>query len=415
MSIDRTVGTFGIALCLGGAAVSTAATPPATDQGPQARTAPGPAAAIQFDLKAIERPRILRQAAEYLNEPPVTVTATRCPRSAGGPNDFYSEGDYWWPDPANPKGPYIQRDGLSNPDNFSAHRHAMVRLSDIIGTLASAYILTGDEQYAAQAARHLEAWFVEPKTRMNPNLLYGQAIFGHSTGRSIGVIDTLHLIEVARGTSILRRSPKMQTLFPAVQHWFADYLQWMNTHPYGTGERDARNNHGTCWVVQAAAFAQLTANAEVSAYCSRRFKEVLLPNQMDRNGSFPAELQRTKPYGYSIFNLDALTTIAQILSTPQDDLWAFTTADGRGLKLATDFLYPYLADKTKWPFPKDVMYWDEWPVRQPSLIFAGLAYHDQRYLDLWQKLAADPTNDEVRRNVPIRHPLIWLREASPAP
>jgi Alginate lyase len=49
--------------------------------------------------------------------------------SAGGLHDYFSEGDYWWPDPKNPDGPYIQRDGQSNPANFDDHRKAMRRLS----------------------------------------------------------------------------------------------------------------------------------------------------------------------------------------------------------------------------------------------------------------------------------------------
>ena len=79
----------------------------------------------------------------------------------------------------------------------------MVRLSEIVGTLTSAWIVTGDDRYAAHARDHLAAWFVNEATRMNPSLLYGQAIKGKVTGRSIGIIDTIHLVEVARGAKIL--------------------------------------------------------------------------------------------------------------------------------------------------------------------------------------------------------------------
>ena len=107
---------------------------------------------------------------------PVTVTAAHSPRSAGGLHDFFSEADYWWPDPKNPDGPYIQRDGMSNPDNFVEHRRAMVRLSLIVPALAAAYKLTRNRKYAGHAALHLRAWFVDDATRMNPNLQYAQAI-----------------------------------------------------------------------------------------------------------------------------------------------------------------------------------------------------------------------------------------------
>ena len=65
---------------------------------------------------------MLKAAEAYLGEAPVTVTASSSPRSAGGRHDYFSEADYWWPDPANPGGPYVQRDGQSNPDNFDDHR-----------------------------------------------------------------------------------------------------------------------------------------------------------------------------------------------------------------------------------------------------------------------------------------------------
>src|SRR5437660_4008274 len=109
-------------------------------------------AAAGFDLNALERPRVLKAANQYLGEKPVTVTASSSPRSAGGRHDFFSEGDYWWPDPANPEGPYIQRDGRINPDNFVEHRRAMIRLSLIVPALAAAYKLTRAREDADAAA-----------------------------------------------------------------------------------------------------------------------------------------------------------------------------------------------------------------------------------------------------------------------
>jgi Alginate lyase len=364
-----------------------------------ARAAPG------FDLIAIERPRVLKAAAGYLADQPVTVTAASSPRSAGGKHDFFSEGDYWWPDPKNPDGPYIQRDGMTNPENFVEHRRAMVRLSMIVPTLAAAYKITRERKYAEHAARHLRAWFVDDATRMNPNLQFAQAIKGRFTGRGTGIIDTLHLVEVARAAGQIDLAAAD---LDGVRKWFAAYAEWMNTHPYGITERDARNNHGTCWVTQVAAFAQLTGDAKLTAYCRTRFQTVLIPNQEAADGSFPEELRRTKPYGYSIFNLDALAIAAQTLSTRDDDLWKWRLPDGRGMAKAMDYMYPFLLDKKKWPFPPDVMYDKEWPVRQPSLLFAGLALNRPEYLALWRNLEPDPTVEEVLRNWPVRQPVLWV-------
>src|ERR671932_810625 len=159
-----------------------------------------------FDVAAFDRARVLKAANEYLSEQPVTITASHSPRSAGGPHDFFSEGDYWWPDPQNPGGPYVQRDGESNPANFVEHRRALMRLSVQVPALAAAWKLTGDGRYARRAAEHLRAWFIDERTRMNPSLQYAQAIHGRTTGRGTGIIDTIHLVEVARAVEVLEGS-----------------------------------------------------------------------------------------------------------------------------------------------------------------------------------------------------------------
>jgi hypothetical protein len=363
------------------------------------------ASAASFDIAAFERSRVLQAANAYLKEQPITITAAHSPRSSGGIHDFFSEGDYWWPDPNNPDGPYIQRDGMTNPDNFVEHRRYLMRLSIQVPTLAAAWKITKDSRYSSRAALHLRAWFIDPETRMNPNLQYAQAIHRRFTGRGTGIIDTIHLVEVARAAEIL---PLSKWDREGVRNWFSEYTRWMTTHPYGIDERDAKNNHATCWVMQVAAFAHFTGDAEQLAYCRTRFKTVLVPDQMAVDGSFPLELQRTKPYGYSLFNLDAMSAIAQILSTRQDNLWTFQLPDGRGLRRAVAYMAPYIRDKKTWPLKPDVMYFDQWPMRHTSLLFAALAFGNSADLDLWKTLPADSTVDEVIRNFFIRQPVLWV-------
>jgi hypothetical protein len=354
------------------------------------------------------RKQVLKDAAWALQQEPVTVTASTSPRSAGGKHDFFSEGDYWWPNPQFPDSPYIQKDGMTNPDNFVAHRLAMIRFSRIMGALASAYKITGDQKYVLQAVKHCRAWFIDTATRMNPNLLYAQAIKGRFTGRGIGIIDTIHFMEVVQALIAMQDAHDMdKTMLGDVKEWFAQYLDWLTTHKYGKDEMNATNNHGTCWVMQVAAFAKFTGNQSLKNFCSDRYKTVLLPGQMAVDGSFPQELRRTKPYGYSLFNLDAMTTVCRILSTKEDNLWTFQTPDGRSMKKGVEFLYPYVADKSKWPFKQDVMYWENWPVAHPFLVFGAEAYADKNWLNTWKKLDHAPVVEEVIRNLPVRNPLIW--------
>jgi len=361
------------------------------------------------EVTKVLRKQILAEANWALTQAPITVTAQSSPRSAGTKHDFFSEGDYWWPDPSNPKGPYIQKDGLTNPDNFVVHRLAMIRFSKIIGALASAYKITGDEKYVKHAFVHLKAWFVNSETLMNPNLLFAQAIQGRFTGRGIGIIDTIQLMEVAQGVFVMQHSKAAnKAALAEIKKWFASYLTWLTTHQYGKDEMNAENNHGTCWTMQVASFAKLTGNKDLLNFCRERFKTVLLPNQMAADGSFPRELKRTKPYGYSLFNLDAMTTLCQILADKENNLWAFKLTDGRTMKKGIEYMYPFVADKSTWPLPKDVMYWDYWPVAQPFLVFGAKQFQNDTWLATWKKLDHQPKVEEVIRNLPIRNPLIWL-------
>ena len=243
---------------------------------------------------------------------------------------------------------------------------------------------------------------------MNPSLLYVQAIKGRVTGGGIGIIDAIHLVEVARSIEILEKNKAIsENSLKEIKSWFSEFVSWLTTHPYGIDEMNTKNNHAACWVMQVGAFARLTGNKKVLSICRNRFKTVLLPKQMGEDGSFPLELARTKPYGYSLFNLDAFMTCAEILSDANNNLYEFSTPKGLSLKRGAAYLFPYVNNKSSWPYEPDVMYWDEWPVRHPFLLFAGKAYDNQEYISTWQSLDGYTTSGEVLRNLPIRSPLIW--------
>ena len=185
----------------------------------------------------------------------------------------------------------------------------------------------------------------------------------------------------------------------------------MSTSKNGKEEEAAKNNHGTCWVAQAAAFAAFTGNQDAMALCRERFKNNIMPDQLAPNGSFPLELARTKPYSYSLFDLDVLAIVCEIASAPDnspDNLWQFTLPNGNRYQKAVDFMFPFIQDKSKWPYAHDVEYFDDLPNRQPSLLFAGLAYREPKYIALWRTLPPDPKTAEIVRNFPVRQPLLWV-------
>src|SRR5947207_4736673 len=310
----------------------------------------GQSPANGFDLAKFERPLVLARANQYLSEHPITITNSSSPRSAGGKHDYFSEADYWWPDPKNPNGPYVQRDGMSNPDNFTGHRHALIRLGVQVPALTAAWTLTHDRTYSDAAVGHLRAWFLNSETLMNPNLQYAQAIHGRTTGRGTGIIDTIHLVEVVRSIPFLTESKSLTSAeHEGIKAWFTQYVNWLTTSKNGQEERDAKNNHGTWWVTQVAEFAIFIGDEKLLSYCRDRFKTVLVPNQIAADGSFPEELRRTKPYNYTLFNMTGLATICQTLSNAKDNLFTFARPDARGFRKAMAFMFPYIQNKASWP------------------------------------------------------------------
>lgn len=354
---------------------------------------------------------VLAKAEEILRINPDPITNYQSERSAGGLNDFYSEGDYWWMDPENPEGPYIRKDGLTNPANFTAHRKAMRNLNEWVSTLVAAYLYSGEEKYARHALKHLHAFFIDPYTRMNPNLLYAQAIKGRFTGRGIGIIDTIHLIEVARAIEILIEENQIpDDIAIGLINWFGNYNTWLNQHPYGLDEKEHGNNHSTWWAAQVMAFGSLAHQKEYVLLGYEQAKK-LLNKQMSDIGSFPEELARTKPYNYSLFNLEGYAIIGYYADKSGLEFWNYETDSGK-VEKAFNYMKPYLRDKSKWPHPKDVSHFDEIPVRSVGLMLALLGFEDTSLFETWKVLDAEKKSEEVKRNFPLWQPVLWINSES---
>jgi hypothetical protein len=162
--------------------------------------------AQQLPALARESQVLQHDASACLQRGPWSVTDERPRNTPAEPNDYFSEGPYWWPNPAAPNGPYIRRDGEVNPERFTRNHDDLRALCETVLCLASAAVLLGEARYASHAMHLLRVWFVDEPTRMNPNLEFGQAIRGVVWGRGIGLIDTTPFIWLVTAIGLLESS-----------------------------------------------------------------------------------------------------------------------------------------------------------------------------------------------------------------
>lgn len=311
---------------------------------------------------------LLRNADKELKKILKPVTEKKLVAGSGDKHDYVSMGPYWWPDTAKSDGlPYIRKDGQRNPEINNLDRYKLDDLSKNISTLSYAYFFSGEEKYAIQAVKNLQMWFLDKKTRMNPNLEYGQMIPGHNNGegRAEGIIDTYCFAEMVNCINLLSSSRALNKEdYAALKQWFSDYLDWLLASKIGSDERNAENNHGLAYDVQVTAYALFTGRKDVADKVIADFAESRLFKQIEPDGSQPQELARTIALHYSLFNIEHAMDMCDLAKSVGVDLYHSTSPNGRSLNKAIEFISIYLGKPQSY-FPYQQI--KEWNLNQEKL------------------------------------------------
>jgi Alginate lyase len=324
---------------------------------------------------ASSKERVRADAQKALSAGPFTVVSKEVTPPSGDKHDYMSQAPYFWPNPKTPNGlPYIRRDGERNPEIDKINNHRVKdQMEAAVETLALAYYFTGDELYAGKAAQLLRTFFLDPQTRMNPNLQFAQGIPGVNTGRGIGLIETRGLTRIVDAIGLLAGS-KYWTAHDqkGMEEWFAKFLQWMLESKNGHDEAAAKNNHGTFYDVQVVSFALFLGKNDLARSVLESAKTRRIAVQVEPDGRQPLELARTKAWSYSVGNLDGLMTLARLGETQGVDLWNYQTTDGRSIRKALDFLVPFALGEKKWPYQQ----LGDWP---PQTLFPLIRRASEHY------------------------------------
>jgi hypothetical protein len=331
-------------------------------------------------------------AEEALQQPPLSVTDKGMTPPSGDKHDYMSMGPYWWPDPSKPGGlPYIRRDGETNPETESLPDHKSIqKLMSVTHTLAIAYFVFDDERYAEKAAELLRVWYLDPKTRMNPNLDFGQGIPGRVQGRGTGLIDTRFVYRLVDAVGLLKGSKSWTDEDQkGMQAWCELFLDWMLHSKNGKEEAAAKNNHGTYYDVQVVSLALFTGRTEIARRVLSTVPERRIAVQITADGRQPLELGRTKALGYSTMNLAGLFELALLGENVGVNLWDYPTKDRSSIRSALDFLIPFVSGEQKWPYKQIVQFKPQ--EISPLLVLAFVKFGDPRYFDLARKVDTEVT------------------------
>lgn len=297
---------------------------------------------------------------------PWSVTFNRPDRLQLAANAYFSEGPYWWPDPKNPDGPYVRRDGERNPARFNHNHDDLGAMAANVLTLGMAAYFLRDKQSVKRSAEVLSVWFVDPKTAMLPNLEHGQAVRGFNDGRGTGLIDTVSLIHCAQGVTLLEASGLDPEVTAGVRKWYSAFAGWMTDSPKGRDEEKSGNNHATWWGAQVAAYSIFTGDKARQQHVWSLYRNTLI-NEIEAGGNCPREEARTNSLSYSTMNLDAFTTLCTLAQGTGVDLWRVRNVKGAGVETAALYLNPFIQHPETWKHQQIS------PFRPTSIVYPGLA------------------------------------------
>ncbi len=336
---------------------------------------------------------IVENANEALEQPVTNVVDMGELPPSGDPHDYYSYSPYWWPDPENPDGPYVWRDGEVNPDRYTSDISRIESMVARVTSLVPAWYFTGDKRYAESAVEQLQTWFLNPKTKMNPNIKFGQKRRGHNYNSPSGVLEAWRMRWVIDCAILLESFPGWtEKDANALRKWFSEFATWMVESPSGIEESMQPNNHGTWYNAQLILYSLYGKNFELArkqldGMPARIFSQVFI------DGRQPQELIRTQSLNYSIYNARALITVARLGQHLGYDLFSYRSLEGRSIKLALDYMTPFIFGNKEWPIKQlrphsnesaAQLYWH-----------ATIGFQDSVYAKLLHKLPESPLPSSI--------------------
>ena len=297
-------------------------------------------------------------AKNFLDSPAVVLT-DKPTKFVSDARYYASVGPYWWPDPNNPGGPYIRKDGLINPETNDYDGPKLSLMMRRVKAFAVAFYLTDEFVYKDAMVSQLRAWFLDPVTGMIPSFQYAQIHPGSNgnIGSPAGLIeayafnDVLEAIRLVNSQSAIDRKT-----MEGLKTWFGRFAGWMMESYLGRAEYYASNNHGIAYDVLLANIAAFIGRKDIIEGITNDFRWMRLESQIMPDGSQPMELARTRSYHYVIYNLVHIVDFCIL----QENLGNKYYQNNKEI-IDSAFLWtePYIGHPEAWTWIENKTKWDE--------------------------------------------------------
>lgn len=305
-------------------------------------------------------------------------------------NDYVSFPPYWWPNSASPDGlPYVRRDAEINPAH-NADCNQLQMMSERVRTLSLAWFFTGEKKYALQAVKQLNSWFIDPQTRMNPNLSFAQLIPGRSEGRETGIVEAQPLVQLIDAILLLEASPTMpKNDFEQIKIWYSEYFNWLINSIQGNDAAKYPNRIAVAYDFQTIAIAHFLGNAQFVTDKLAEIPSLRIDKMVDVGGKQPAELNRKESFSNSVANLENWFDMGEIGLQYNIDIFSYKSETGASLQQALEFLCGYVENRHQWQW-QQTEDWNSAENRLGLLIRRAARYFkNPEYEIIWEQTFAE--------------------------
>jgi hypothetical protein len=290
------------------------------------------------------------KALNYIADP--VTNKTQLPASKDK-HDYMTYAPYAWPDTTKMDGmPWKARDGIVNPVSRGndTDNNRKTAFFSAIENLVWSYYFSDDKRYADKAIELIRIWYLNPETKVNPNMNFGQAFPGVADGRNAGVHEwkpqssVITALQMFNNDGILPADVKQ-----GMDEWLSKYLNWLITNPMAISAGFTGQNHANYYNHQVVGLMMYFGETDKAKAVVEDAKLSRIADQIMPDGTQPKEMGRTKSVSYTAGNLWLMTELTILGRKLGIDLWEYESADGRSLKKAYAFLVPYVLNPSDWP------------------------------------------------------------------